>query len=364
MWLFWIVAGLLAAAAAALILARAAGAARSAADASEDPALPVYRRQLAELDDLAARGLLGDEERRAAFAEAGRRLLTVSERRYEPETAAGRGARLTVLTAVGAVTAAALGFYLALGSPGFPDQPYQARLQQWRTGDPSRLRPAEIAALLRELVKDRPGDLEARQYLGRAELAAGDPIAAATAFREASRLAPASAELQVMLGEALAAAGEGKRVPEAEAAFRRALELDPKSLPARYLLARSQIVGGDREVGLAAWRAIEADLPPDDPRRPALEADIATALGGARVAEIQAADAGQQAAFIQGMVAQLAQRLAQAPDDPEGWARLVRAYRVLGDAQSEQQALEKARRLFAGRPADLAKVEAEAKRGP
>ena len=42
-------------------------------------------------------------------------------------------------------------------------------------------------------------------------------------------------------------------------------------------------------------------------------------------------------------------------------ARLVRAYRVLGDQAAQTRALERARKLFAGRPQDLARIEAEAR---
>ena len=67
-----------------------------------------------------------------------------------------------------------------------------------------------------------------------------------------------------------------------------------------------------------------------------------------------------QAAFIKSMVARLAARLQTMPDDVDGWARLVRAYRVLGDKPALEAARTKARKQFAGRPADLARIEAEA----
>jgi len=74
---FWAATGLLAAVAAVLVLLRAARAA--SAVGSEDPTLAVYRRQLAEIDDLAQRGLIGEEEQRTAHAEAGRRLLSAAD---------------------------------------------------------------------------------------------------------------------------------------------------------------------------------------------------------------------------------------------------------------------------------------------
>jgi cytochrome c-type biogenesis protein CcmH len=385
MWLFWIVAGALAAATAALVVVRAVGAAKTAASGAEDPTLPVYRRQLAEIDDLAARGLLGEADQRAAHAEAGRRLLAAAERPGPGESAGGRGPRLIVLAGVGMALLAALVLYGVLGSPGDPDQPYRLRVAAWRA-DPSRLRPPEMAAVLRVLTAERPKDPQAFEFLGRAEMGAGDPIAAAGAFRKAIALGPPRADLQVMLGEALLSAGaDGQPVTEADAAFRKAVAIEPTNVPARYFLAKGQIVHGDKAAGEAVWKTLQAEFPANDPRRVALEADMAQATGkpapqkpaSAGAAQLAAVDAAagaaaasgtgpaaaggpEQATFIRAMVGRLAARLAGAPDDPDGWARLVRAYGVLGDKAAQGQALDKARRQFAGRPADLAKIEAEA----
>ena len=73
---FWVVAGVLAAAAAGLVLFRAAGAAH---ETTVDPTPLVYRRQLAEIDELAERGLIGETERKSAHAEAARRLLAAAD---------------------------------------------------------------------------------------------------------------------------------------------------------------------------------------------------------------------------------------------------------------------------------------------
>src|ERR1700721_1219363 len=92
-WL-WIAAALVSAGLAALIVQRAAGAARHArADpprhaGADNPALAVYRRQMAELDELADRGLLAEGERRSVRAETGRRLLAAAGRAAAKLTAA------------------------------------------------------------------------------------------------------------------------------------------------------------------------------------------------------------------------------------------------------------------------------------
>jgi cytochrome c-type biogenesis protein CcmH len=45
--------------------------------------------------------------------------------------------------------------------------------------------------------------------------------------------------------------------------------------------------------------------------------------------------------MIEQMVAGLDERLRQAPDDPEGWKRLVRSYMVLGRTEQARDALER-----------------------
>ena len=49
--------------------------------------------------------------------------------------------------------------------------------------------------------------------------------------------------------------------------------------------------------------------------------------------------------MIRGMVEGLAQRLAEEPDDTDGWARLARSYRVLGETKKARDALAQLARL-------------------
>jgi cytochrome c-type biogenesis protein CcmH len=61
------------------------------------------------------------------------------------------------------------------------------------------------------------------------------------------------------------------------------------------------------------------------------------------------------------MVAGLAARPHQSPNDAEGWQRLVRAYAVLGDAAKAQTALADARTAMKRDTRTLAALSAEAK---
>ena len=354
---FWVVAGVLAAAAGGLVLFRAA----AVRDTCADPTPLVYRRQLAEIEELAERGLIGEAERKSAYAEAGRRLLGAADAAPQTWRADGES-RKTVFITVGAAALAALVVYVAIGQPGMSDQPFAERLKHWRAADPASLTPPELAAVLEQLTRERPDDPQAWRFLAIAEGAADDPADAVRALRRAVRLAPERADLWELLGEALVAEGNGDVTPEAQDAFRQAVKRDPKAIAARFHLARAQIAAGDKAGGLAAWRGLLADLPPNDPRRQELLAAIAEAEG--RPAPAAPAFSQGQSAMIQGMVQGLAEKLKAHPDDPEGWVRLVRAYAVLGDKSKLNQALTQAKARYAGSPDTLVQLDAAARAEP
>ncbi len=359
MLVFWIAAALIAAAAAAVVLWRAG--ARTPAPA-EDPAASVYRRHLAEQDELRARGLLGEAEWKAARAEAGRRLIAAADQAVPETAAAPRGQRIAVLAAIGAAVLGAVGVYLTRGSPGRPDQPYAARVKAWRAADPASLDAGQAAAVLAEIAAERPTDPQVWSFLGRARAQAGDAIGAARALERAVQLRPQSAADWTALGEVLTGLNGGQPGADAMQAFRRAAALEPDAPEPRYFLGLAEIASGDREAGLALWRQAAAALPPGDQRRQALESEIRRVEAGNPAAEaLAAAPAEDQQAAIRGMVEGLAERLQQAPDDPQGWARLVRAYTVLGDEDARGRALARARVLFRDRPADLERIEAAAR---
>jgi len=355
---FWAVAGVLAAAAAGLVLFRAARAAR---DEAADPTPDVYRRQLAEIDELAEQGLIGQSERRIAHAEAARRLLSAADAPHETWVA-GLDGRRTVFAGVALSAACALVLYFVVGQPGTGDQPFAGRLAAWRSADPGTLAPPELAAVLSQLTRERPNDPQAFQYLAIAQGASNDPAAAVRAMRQAVRLAPERADLWELFGEALVAEAGGDVTAEAKQAFSETLKRDPKAVAARFHLARAEVDGGDRAAGLAAWRALLTELPTEDPRHQALVSAIARAEG--RPAAAPPSLPEDQQAMIQDMVQGLAERLETNPDDPEGWVRLVRAYAVLGDVAKRDAALAEARSRYAGKPETLAQLDAAARAEP
>jgi cytochrome c-type biogenesis protein CcmH len=360
---FWVAAAVLAAGAGALMLQRAARA--TAVAEAADPQIEVYRRALAEIDDLADRDLLAEDERRSVRAEAARRLISSADR-ARPTVRASRRPFIP-LAAAAAVALAALAIYFQVGSPGAADQPFAARLAAWKV-NPETAPPEGLAAVLNAAAAERPGDVTPLRKLAALDLSIGDADGAAHALRRAMMIAPTDAGLAAMLGEVKVLQNGGALTPDARALFVRAIGDDPGQPAARYYLAKAKISDGDVAGGLADWRALLATLAAADPRGAVLAGEIAAVQRDGRLPTAAAQQAGppsaDMTAAIHGMVDGLAQRLRAQPDDPDGWVRLVRAYAVLGDAADRDQALAAARARYAGRPDELAALAAAARAAP
>jgi cytochrome c-type biogenesis protein CcmH len=231
-------------------------------------------------------------------------------------------------------------------------QPYLA----WRSVQGVETRDVNgLIALLVKRVRTVPTDLQAWVYLGRGYMGAGDAGDAAKAYARAVTLANANghpdAGLDALYGEALVAQANGEVSDEAAAAFRAALKLNPKEQAARFFLGQALAAHGDKAGALDLWNGLLAEAPANSPLHQTLVDRIAllTAQGGGAAPDPKA------------MVAGLAARLKDNPNDAAGWQRLIRAYSVLNARAEAQEALATARKTFTGQRQPLAALEAEAK---
>lgn len=246
---------------------------------------------------------------------------------------------------------------------------------------PTELPPvSDVIARLEQRLAETPDDAEGWRMLGWSYFQTGRYAEAATAFKRATTLDPDNAETHSMLGEALVlASGDGGGLPaDARAAFDRALALDPKDPRARYFRAVALDLEGKHAEAIDAWFALLADTPADAPYAADVRqviadvakvsgidvadrlasAQFAPATGGlstdgaARATEaipgptreqMQAAQSmapGQQQEMIRGMVDGLAARLAENPQNADGWIMLMRSQTQLGDKRAARQALD------------------------
>jgi cytochrome c-type biogenesis protein CcmH len=211
-----------------------------------------------------------------------------------------------------------------------------------------------IPLLIARVRKD-PADEQAWVYLGRFYLSSGDADDAAKAYGRAIALAPRPDEdLAAGYGVALVAASDGAVTPQAEAAFNEALRLNPKDGAARFYLGQARAARGDRAGALDLWQSLLADVDEKSQLHQVLVDRIAllTAQGIAP---------GGGAPDPRQMVAGLAARLKDNPDDAAGWQRLIRAYTVLGETDKAKDALKTARSTFAAQKDVLTALGDEAK---
>lgn len=358
--LFWILVAVMTALVAILLLLPLARAGKGAAlpDAEDrEKEAAVYRDQLKEIGRDRENGLISEAEAEYARAEIARRLLAV-EAGSADTAPRERPLRRRLAEAVVILSLPAIGvpLYLMTGAPGLPDQPLEERLAN--PGQNMELLLAKVERHLLQNPEDGKGwDLIAPIYL-RNEIY----DKAAEAYRNAVRLEGASVERSGNFAEALIGLAEGKVNEEAEAQLKAVLKLDPRDARARFYLALKLEQDGKRADAFAAFTALAKEAPADapylalvnqhiaatDPSKPAVP-PAAAAPGNPDADDIAAAQSmsgADRQQMIMGMVEALSARLANEPENFEGWMRLVRSYGVLGMKDKASEALATALKTF------------------
>ena len=213
----------------------------------------IYRGQLEELARERAAGQMTEAEAEGARREIGRRLLAADA--AEKKGAKGfAGERMAGIALVALTALAAILLYVTLGRPDLPPEPLAERDMD------AALRSApldEVAEYLFQRLAMNPNHPEGWVFLADAYMKLERYEEAASAFRQAIELLgdKAPADLYSRMGEALAFAAGARIVPEARAAFARALELDPNDGRARYYMAIGKEQDGDAAGALAGLEA-------------------------------------------------------------------------------------------------------------
>jgi cytochrome c-type biogenesis protein CcmH len=387
-WGFWAVALALAAAVSALLIQSLRRGRDEAAAGQAD--LAIYKDQLAEVDRDLQRGTIAADEAQRLRAEVGRRVLDL-DRAGLDDLSRGSApiAPVAVIVVLVVLGGSALAYW-RLGAPGYPDLPIKDRLAMADelmatrpsqaeavaarpetpppvSADPSFL---ELMEKLRATVAERPDDPRGLQLLARNEAALGNFAAAEAAQRQliAAKGGAAEAADYAALAEIMIAAAGGYVSPEAEAELTAALQRDRSEPLARYYSGLMFVQSGRFDRGFLLWRDLlengAADAPWVGPIRAQIE-DIAWRAGvryelpaerGPSEGDVAAAaemTADERQAMIEGMVAQLSDRLATDGGDVEDWDRLIRSLAVLERLDEAQTIYGEAKLKFEGQPAEL-----------
>ena len=236
--------------------------------------------------------------------------------------------------------AAAALFILAVGGGAY----YLVGRPHLAVRESQGLKTHEVNGLIPYLIKrvhQYPQDVQAWRYLGQAYMEARDPRDAAKALAKVIELAGRNdPEVDAAYGEALVAANGGAVPEDAEKAFLTALSLDPHNTPARFYLGLARALRKDRTGAIEMWQSLLSDTPATSPLHQLLVDRLA-------ILTSQGLQGGQGGApNPRAMVAMLAARLKDNPQDALGWVRLMRAYTVLGETEKAKQALADARKAF------------------
>lgn len=382
-WGFWAVAAGMAVAV-ALVLIAAMRRAPKPATRTADADLAVYKDQLAEIERDLTRGTIGPEEAARLRVEVGKRMIDADRARAAGETLSGTGPTGVLAALImGLVVPGGIALYWWLGAPGYPDMALVPRLEALDAGIAAR--PGQEAELAR---LGKPRDAALDQRLG-AELAAVTDLAALeeqfrTGFEAGELLIAIRVQERILalrgdqatandhanLALALVAEAQGYVSPEAEAELRASLERDMTNELARYLVGEMFLQGERYDQAFRFWRPLAEGGTPGSPwvksirERIVQVAELAgiryaltEAAGGGPSAEGMAAagamSEGERQQMIEGMVAQLSDRLATEGGSVEDWNKLIRSLSVLERKDEAQKIYDEAKAKFDGRPTEL-----------
>lgn len=401
--MFWVLAGLLTVLVlAALLLPQFRAQQRAAGRAEYD--INVYKDQLSELERDLAEGRIAETEAEAARLEVQRRLLAAAdaaEKEKSREVAPAKGRRLVFVAAI-LVPVAAFGMYLKTGTPGMPDFPMAERTDIRQApvadaNDPEGQAIVDLAKRLEERLRENPDDSKGWILLARTYGSIGQPRSSAAAYQRAIELLGRDPELLADWAEARLMSRNGSFTPEIFSDFLEARERNPVLPKPWFYIGLDKAFGGDLLGAAQLWTDL-LTIHPDNPTfGPTIRAQIARAAeeGGFDLSDLQpsekakqlaesvAAAAGQEQsqppspaaqpgmsaspvapgpsredveaaqqmtaeerdAFIRSMVARLAEKLEENPNDPAGWERLIRAYDVLGETEKAAAARQRLKQI-------------------
>ncbi|WP_299351271.1 c-type cytochrome biogenesis protein CcmI [uncultured Shimia sp.] len=145
-----------------------------------------------------------------------------------------------------------------------------------------------------------------------------------------------------------------------------ALDADPKNWEGWMEMAELQAVLGMTdaaratiETGKSHFEAAPFVLQQFDTALAILDGEERRGPDAEDIASAQEMTAEEQADMVDGMVAGLALRLEEDPDDVAGWVMLIRSYDVMGRADRAEAAYDTAANFFADRPEDLRAIRLE-----
>lgn len=376
--ILWIAIALLTIIAVAIVAVPLIRERRGVGDAEHQAA--VYEDQLAEVERDLSRGLVSAKEAASVRVEINRRVSQLKDELADgadPGSFQFRSVSLVLIAL--SLPVGALATYASLGSPNLPDAPYAERPVATQTATArapsgsSGAAPQAAAATspedeqamqqlidgLGKRLEANPKDLDGWLLLARSYFQIRRFDQAADAFRKAFALAPKRADIAAAFGEMQVIRDRGQFSDGARKTFAAALALNPTEERSLFYTGMDLAQQGKHREALQSWVDLKAVSQPGAPWLAPLDARMAASAkaGGIDVstlkprveplasgpsqADIEAAQQmspEERLKLVRSMVRGLAARLEANPNNPQGWQRLIRAYRVLGQEEKARDA--------------------------
>ncbi len=325
--------------------------------ASSQYDVEIYRDQLDELGRDIERGVISADEAKTARAEISRKLLAAQERTAGDALeyhAIDPRLRACVAIAVAIIVPAiALGLYMSQGSPGLPGQSFVLRQTSTNAEQGQARRLAEEVVALEARLAQNPEDVEGWRLLGQSYMELRLYAKSADTFDRAIAANGPLVDLLLNRGVGFVFADNGVVSVAARLSFESVIEQEPDNSLAHYFLGIGAAQQQDYPRAVDYLMKSLANAPPDAPWIDEANRQLAVLteqMNGAVNPPLPALEddtpAAPLPAMVQNMVAGLAARLADNPQDLESWLLLVRSYVVMGDTTAARDALTTARDAF------------------
>ena len=305
--------------------------------------LGFYKAQLEEIESDVSAGMLSKEDAETASLEIKRRLIKVGDK---TQTAIEiDSSKLLFYSLAAIIIAGSLALYSKLGSPTVAgkSQPTPEIFDQHAIAEKSPDNPDGWVVLGARLSKE------------------GRYSEAADAFARASKLRPESTSLQLRLAEQIMAMHSGRIVPAASHLLQTILTLNPNHPGALFYAGLKLKQDGNIDGARSTWQSLVARSKEDAPWLPMIKREIAALDGpvppaaGPSRADVEAVEnmsPEEQEAFINDMLGRLRDKLAENPDNAQGWLMLARSENSRGNKEAAINTLKEGLKSVTGKDRD------------
>ena len=329
----------------------------------------IYYDQLNEIERDLNRGVLSTVDGEALKAEIEKRLET-NEKNVEAaatniqKKSSTRTPIVMAILIAGIIPFMSYGLYFYLGSPEKKDLPFVKR-KIVSSVDTANVKMNNLVETLRERLYQDPNQLKGWILLGKSLVSLNRFDDASKAFKRALEIAPNRAEIASSVAETGFMAKDGKFNREVRYFFKMAQKLNPREHKALYYLGLDSLMTQKYSAAIQYWVDLISVSPIGAPWLDSVRERlmVASKAGQLEISSFtsrlepiqQRSNNAQQSPepnptqediksandmsekerenFIRSMVEQLAERLKSNPEDLNGWRRLARSYRVLGEMQ-------------------------------